>query len=304
MTLSTNGPPVVLIAGPLRPSLTGLLESANYAVLQAPTGQLALDWVHDFQPDVVLLEASLPDMRGWDVCRALHDDLRIGHNVPILILIPGQPTPEHRVAALSAGAWDLLSVPEDAAAVSLKLQTYLQAKRNIDVALAGGWSDPTTGLYSRPALAHRAREVGALMARQHGALACVVFALDADPLDSRTGMLLARHARRADVVGTLSGTELAVVAPATDDTGAVKLAQRIAGVVRQDGSDAPILAGYDAVANLTYSPIDPVELLARASIAVHQGKPDVLHQWVRRFETGISKRVSGGLVPFEEEGTP
>src|SRR5207249_871318 len=81
--------------------------------------------------------------------------------------------------------------------------------------------NPATGLHSRPALARRARELGALMVRGRGALACVVFALEADPADPKPGSVLVRSARMSDVVGALSPTEFAVLAPATDHAGAV-----------------------------------------------------------------------------------
>src|SRR5438552_2217010 len=100
--------------------------------------------------------------------------------VPILIIATDKPTPEQRVAALRAGAWDFVRHPGDPEEVALKLQTYVQAKRNIDVAFAEGLIDPATGLHSRPGLARRARELGALMARTHGALARVVVMLAAD----------------------------------------------------------------------------------------------------------------------------
>src|SRR5256885_2352344 len=59
--------------------------------------------------------------------------------------------------------------PPDREELLLSLETYLQAKRNIDVALAG-LVDPATGLHTRPALARRARELGALMSRARGGL--------------------------------------------------------------------------------------------------------------------------------------
>src|SRR2546429_7341256 len=133
---------------------------------------------------MIIIDAELPDMSGIDACRLLHSDLRIGHTVPTLILTPNKPTPEQRVAALRTGVWDFLLYPPDREELLLSLETYLQAKRNIDVALAG-LVDPATGLHTRPALARRARELGALMSRARGGLACVVFALDADPADPK-----------------------------------------------------------------------------------------------------------------------
>jgi CheY-like chemotaxis protein len=301
MTTGTSVPPVVLIAAAQQPLLASALKDNPYAaVVQVHTGTLALQWAPDLRPDTILLEADLPDMSGTAVCRLLHGDPRIGHDVPIVILSPDQPTPEQRVTALRAGAWDCLPYPTTPEDLSLKLQTYVQAKRNIDVALAGGMLDPTTGLYSRPALARRARELGALMARKHGALACVVFALQTDAPDPEAGGVVARTARVSDVVGALSPTEFAVIAPGTDAAGALQLAQRVADALsRGRGADgglavSALRAGYDAVANLTYSPIDPVELLARAAAAVQSGIPEPRHGWVRRFD---------GATPSAERGS-
>lgn len=301
MVITTGAQPVVLIATRQEHSLVGGLQDSRYAVVEVHTGTLAVAWARDLRPDTIVLAADLPDMSGIDACRLLHNDLRIGHSVPILILAPDKPTPEQRVTALRAGAWDFLRSPRDAEELSLTLQTYVRAKRSIDVALAEGLIDPATGLHSRPALARRARELGALMARNHGALACVVFALETDPADPKAGSLLVRTARLSDVVGALGPTEFAVLAPATDHTGAVKLAQRVAGVLcRGSGGSTPpapgstLRAGYDAVANLTYAPTDPVELVGRASAAVRSGKPEPGYPWMRRFDGGTaSSRDSG-----------
>jgi hypothetical protein len=69
----------------------------------------------------------------------------------------------------------------------------------------------------------------------------------------------------------------------------VKLAQRVAvalGMAMDHGQLAPgstLRVGYDAVANLTYSPIDPFELLTRAAAAVRSGIPEAACPWVRRL---------------------
>ena len=305
MIESTNTPrPVVLVATRREHPLPAALGRNPYAVVEVHTGTLALKWARDLRPDTIVLEADLPDMSGIAACRLLHNDLRIGHNVPILILAPDKPTPEQRVTALQAGAWDFLSYPRDRAEFSLRLQTYVQAKRNIDVALAEGLVDPATGLHSRTALARRARELGALMNRKHGALACVVFAAEVEPPDPKTGSLVARTARLSDVVGAWSPTEFAVLAPATDHGGAVKLAQRVAGVLRE-GSDGPrplapgstLWVGYDAVTNFTYAPIDPVSMLGRAAAAVRNGTPDPGYPWVRCFDVTRASGQEGSATP-------
>ena len=299
MTTTSPAPPLILIAASPEHSLASVFEGRHYTVVQVHTGTLALEWVQDVRPDTIILDADLPDMSGIDACRLLHSDLRIGHTVPTLILACGEPTPEQRVAALRGGVWDFLLYPPDPAELLLSLETYLQAKRNIDVALAG-LVDPATGLHTRPALARRARELGALMSRARGGLACIVFALDANPADPKAGSVVVRSARVSDVVGALSPTEFAVLAPATDHAGAAKLAQRIGGALRDViGSSSPVAAapalqvGYDAVTNLKYSPIDPVALLLRATTAVRNGTPEPGCAWMRRFEEAKAPAPEG-----------
>ena len=292
MSPTSPTPPVILIAAPQEHSLSSVLQDTQYsAAVQVHTGTLALAWAPDLRPDTIILDADLPDMSGIDACRLLHNDLRIGHNVPILILASDKPTPEQRVTALRAGAWDFIPYPLDADQLSLKLQTFVHAKRSIDLALADAAVDPGSGLHSRPALARRARELGALMTRKHGGLACIVFDLDPDPADPQAGRLLVQTARVSDVVGSLGPTEFAVLAPGTDQVGALKLVRRAAvalrGTVGGAAAEATLRVGYDSVVNLTYSPIDPVALLARAAAAVRTGKPEPDAPWVRRFEGGL-----------------
>src|SRR5205809_4678362 len=137
MTATASAPPLILIAAIPEHSLASVFQGRHYAVVQVHTATLAAEWVRDVRPDTIIIDAELPDMSGIDACRLLHSDPRIGHTVPTLILAPNKPAPEQRVAALRAGVWDFLLYPPDREELSLSLDTYLQAKRNIDVALAG-----------------------------------------------------------------------------------------------------------------------------------------------------------------------
>ena len=294
--ITPPAPTAVLIAVVRDHSLANVLDDNGYSVVQPPTGTLALECARDIRPDVIILDTDLPDMSGSDACWLLRSDPHVGRHVPILLLAPHQPTPEQRVTALRAGAWDFLRYPGERDELTLKLQTYVQAKRNIDAALADRPIDPATGLHSRTGLARRARELGALMARSHGALACVVFALNADPADVSAGVRVAQAARVSDVVGTLGPREVAVIAPFTDQAGAVQLARRMTNTLCEAGNQTALVpgttlhVGYDAAANLKYSPIDPLALLLRATAAVRDGKPEPGHPWVRRFDLGAASQ--------------
>ena len=319
--LPSAGLPLALLAGDREQSmhwLLSLLESGGYAVLRERTGQHALERARATQPDVIIVDADLPGMGGVEFCRALRSDARISGSTPIY-LIQEQPSREQRLAALRAGAWECITPPHDADEILLKLNAYVQAKLDADRARAEGLLDPGTGLYNRQGLARRARELGSQAFREHDALSCVVLALDltpdqaagakegtATPTIVRCVHALRSSARVSDVIGRLSPMEFAVLAPGTDAAGARRLAERLAKQVQATaalppGPPAPdtaaagiatplgVRAGYEAVANVGYAPIQPVELLVRASAALRTGKAEGAG-WIRRFDDAIDAR--------------
>ncbi len=82
------------------------LTGANFAVEWAATGSEGMEKVAQWHPDVVLLDLSLPDMDGQDVCR----ELRAWTQVPIIVLsVRGGDA--DKVTALESGADDYLTKP-------------------------------------------------------------------------------------------------------------------------------------------------------------------------------------------------
>jgi DNA-binding response OmpR family regulator len=287
---------VLLTAVSPKRSITPILEESGFTVVSAPTGAMALELIHDLRPDVVMVEAELPDMSGLDVSRRMRGDPSVGRNVPIILLIPEKPTPEQRVNALRAGVWEFLQVPGNRDEILLKLRTCLEAKRNIDAARADGFADWTNGLHNQNGFTRRARQLGALMARMHAPLACVVLELNTDEPDPEAGDFITKAARTSDVVGEISSNRFGVLAGATDGPGAVLLANRIVSTFasmvadRSANRGTPPLrwsmrAGYDAVSNAMYSPIDPALFIARAATAVRRGIPEPGSEWLCRFSS-------------------
>ncbi len=291
-----SGLPLVLLAGDGKEAtrwLRVLLEGGGYAVLQERTGQHGLERAGTTEPDVILVDAELPDMAGVELCRMLRADPRVSSSTPILLTIRDAATREQRLAALRAGAWECIAPPHDADEILLKIGAYVQAKLDADRARAGGLLDPVTGLYNRQGLARRARELGSQAFREHGPLACIVLALDVEPPGGvnvgRSVQAIKAAARLSDVIGRLGATEFAVLAPGTDAEGARRLAERLASSVSA-ATIAPagfppairVRCGYEAVANVGYAPIEPVDLLVRAAAAVRTGKVDSA-TWLRRF---------------------
>src|SRR3989442_2020834 len=69
-----SGLPLVLLAGDGKEAtrwLRVLLEGGGYAVLQERTGQHGLERAGTTEPDVILVDAELPDMAGIELCPVL-----------------------------------------------------------------------------------------------------------------------------------------------------------------------------------------------------------------------------------------
>src|SRR3989442_3784602 len=94
-----SGLPLVLLAGDGQEAtrwLRGLLESGGYAVLQERSGQHALDRARTTEPDVILVDAELPDMADVGFCRTLPADPRVSCSQPVLLTILQCVTPSQQ----------------------------------------------------------------------------------------------------------------------------------------------------------------------------------------------------------------
>jgi signal transduction histidine kinase len=85
-----------------RALLRAILGRAGYAVHETAKGQEAITQARLIRPHVVILDVNLPDMSGFDVCRAIRADREIA-NVPVLMLTVRHDDADV-VAGLEAGA--------------------------------------------------------------------------------------------------------------------------------------------------------------------------------------------------------
>jgi two-component system response regulator MprA len=91
----------------LRVFLRTELELDGYSCSEAATGQQALTLARQESWDLLLLDWSLPDFSGVEVCRRLR---RTDNSTPVLMLTARDDVKE-RVEALDAGADDYLTKP-------------------------------------------------------------------------------------------------------------------------------------------------------------------------------------------------
>ncbi len=89
--------------------LTDALDGAGMTVMVAMDGAAAMRIVDQITPDIVLLDAIMPGMDGFETCRRLKRDAGLD-NVPI-IFMTGLAETEHIVHGLEAGGVDYVAKP-------------------------------------------------------------------------------------------------------------------------------------------------------------------------------------------------
>jgi DNA-binding NarL/FixJ family response regulator len=89
--------------------LMDTLDDAGFTVLIATDGESALALVDQITPDLVLMDALMPGMDGFETCRRLKNEKLLSH-VPV-IFMTGLSETEHVVQGLAAGGVDYVTKP-------------------------------------------------------------------------------------------------------------------------------------------------------------------------------------------------
>ena len=129
-TLDRANSDVVLIVDDVPDNLAVLhdaLDESGYTVLVATSGEAALQRARQAVPDIVLLDAMMPGMDGFEVARQLKAMLQTAH-IPI-IFMTGLTETEHLVAALQAGGVDYVTKPIKPKEVMARMGVHLQGAR-------------------------------------------------------------------------------------------------------------------------------------------------------------------------------
>ncbi|MBM0104794.1 response regulator transcription factor [Steroidobacter sp. S1-65] len=89
--------------------LTDTLDQAGFTVLIATDGDSALELVDQITPDLVLMDAVMPGIDGFEACRRLKREKLLSH-LPV-IFMTGLSDTEHVVEGLAAGGVDYVTKP-------------------------------------------------------------------------------------------------------------------------------------------------------------------------------------------------
>ncbi len=114
--------------------LSDALSEAGYSVLVATDGLSALDLLQRVTPDIILLDAVMPGIDGFETCRRIKQMEGLRH-VPVMFMT-GLTETEHVVQGFEAGGLDYVTKPIVPAEVLARAATHIRNARLLAQATA------------------------------------------------------------------------------------------------------------------------------------------------------------------------
>src|SRR5689334_19044647 len=107
--------------------LSGMLKERGYQVRPVPSGALALRAAESQTPDAILLDVTMPEMDGYEVCRRLKQNPQL-RDVPVLF-ISALSEPLDKVRAFQVGGVDYVTKPFQIDEVQARIDTHVRLRR-------------------------------------------------------------------------------------------------------------------------------------------------------------------------------
>ena len=279
----------------IREMVTLLVSSIGYHVYSAATGKEALAQLRLYTPDIVLLDLMMPEMDGFEFCRAIQADPSL--SPPHIIITSAKDTLEDKVKGLELGAADYLTKPFDFTELKARIkagerivryQKLLKEQQALLEQLAK--EDKLTGLCNRRHFEERASEE-CLRAQRYGhSLSLLLGDLDyfkqvndryghacGDMVLRQVGQTLLLHCRSSDLVARYGGEEFAVLLLEAEAETAQRVAERLCAAIRtlsfsHPSGSFPITISFGVASLLPQRDQDLTTLLEDADKALYAAK--------------------------------
>jgi len=115
--------------------LVETVAASGYEAVVAPNGLAALQLVREIMPRLVVLDAVMPGIDGFETCRRLKADPRVAH-VPVMFMT-GLTDTAHVVEGLQAGAVDYVTKPVIIEELLARIRVHLANARLAEGARIG-----------------------------------------------------------------------------------------------------------------------------------------------------------------------
>ncbi|MGI2296961.1 response regulator transcription factor [Paenibacillus sp. GXUN7292] len=112
----------------IRDLLIYAFKNEGYQVFGAGTGKSGLRMLEQTEPDALLLDAMLPDISGFDICREVSEK----YSIPILMLTARTDTVD-KIIGLELGADDYVTKPFELREVAARIKALLRRKEKAEL---------------------------------------------------------------------------------------------------------------------------------------------------------------------------
>lgn len=128
VTASTTCQPRILLVedeGNIALALTFLMEREGYSVTHIDNGRRALDSVEALAPDLVVLDVTLPEVSGFEICQRIKSTPSLAKTRVLILTARG--TDVERRKAFALGADSFISKPFETRRLTGEVAQLLEA---------------------------------------------------------------------------------------------------------------------------------------------------------------------------------
>jgi diguanylate cyclase (GGDEF)-like protein len=204
----------------------------------ATSGRAALKLAREATPDLVLLDVDMPELNGFEVCKAFKSDPVLSE-VPI-IFITSHESAQLEAKGIELGAADFITKPPHAPLVLARVRTYQRLKMLSDTMRSAVKMDFLTGAVTRRELEKALTQEWLRTQRSAAPLALLLVDIEGFTsynaefgeekgdlcLKSVADSLRSSAHRPSDLLGRYAGGKFALLLPETDTQGASTVAWR------------------------------------------------------------------------------
>jgi len=104
--------------------LSLLLKDEGYNIVEAQDGKEALGRIREQAPDLILLDISMPDLTGFEVCRQLKE-IQDKTDIPVIFLTASDQV-ENKIKAFAVGGADYVTKPFQKRELLARVKTHLR----------------------------------------------------------------------------------------------------------------------------------------------------------------------------------
>lgn len=254
-------------------TLKHLFTLYEFSVVLAKNGKEAVEVAKSESPNLIILDALMPVMNGFEACKKLKAE-DITKEIPVIFLSANYTEDNHRVLGLELGADDYILKPFNAKELVTKVKSILNRKELIENLRINNQSllkeqndyskeleelkqhteklqkevltDTLTGLYNGNYFTQRLNEEFYRSKRYKNELSLVLIDIDfyqrinkeygkqaGEYILMKVANIILNNTRNSDVVFRIKDDRFGIILPSTDETGAFQEAERIRKAIDQ-----------------------------------------------------------------------